>query len=91
MQNTDKLQGINPKNLVLLYGMNDVIAFDSNSSEESSNAFKEKYIELINSIKAVLPKTNIYLISPLPVMDNAVNTNPILTNENLYRFIQRNN
>lgn len=86
LQNTDKLQGINPKNLVLLYGMNDVIAFDSNSSEESSNAFKEKYIELINSIKAVLPKTNIYLISPLPVMDNAVNTNPILTNENLNNF-----
>ena len=86
LQNMDKLQGINPKNLVLLYGMNDVIAFDSNSSEESSNAFKEKYIELINSIKAVLPKTNIYLISPLPVMDNAVNTNPILTNENLNNF-----
>ena len=42
LQNTDKLQDINPKNLVLLYGMNDVIAFDSNSSEESSNAFKEK-------------------------------------------------
>ena len=44
LQNMDKLQGINPKNLVLLYGMNDVIAFDSNSSEESSNEFKEKYI-----------------------------------------------
>lgn len=85
-QNIDKLQGINPKNLVLLYGMNDVIAFDSNSSEESSNAFKEKYIELINSIKAVLPKTNIYLISPLPVMNNAVNTNYRLTNENLNEF-----
>lgn len=85
-QNIDKLQGINPKNLVLLYGMNDVIAFDSNSSEESSNAFKEKYIELINSIKAVLPKINIYLISPLPVMNNAVNTNYRLTNENLNEF-----
>lgn len=36
--------------------MNDVIAFDSNSYKEISNAFKEKYIELINSIKAVLPK-----------------------------------
>ncbi len=85
-QNIDKLQGINPKNLVLLYGMNDVIAFDSNSSQESSNAFKENYIELINSIKAVLPKTNIYLISPLPVMNNAVNTNYRLTNENLNEF-----
>ena len=86
LKNIDKLQGINPKNLVLLYGMNDVIAFDSNSPEESSNAFKEKYIELINSIKAVLPKTNIYLISPLPVMDNAISTNSKLTNENLNNF-----
>ena len=85
-QNIDKLQGINPKNLVLLYGMNDVIAFDSNSSEESSDLFKEKYIELINSIKSVLPNTNIYLISPLPVMSNAVNTNYRLTNENLNEF-----
>ena len=85
-ESIDKLQSINPKNIVLLYGMNDVIAFDSTSSEESSNAFKEKYIELINSIKAVLPKTNIYLISPLPVMDNAVNTNSKLTNENLNKF-----
>ena len=86
LQNIDKLQGINPKNLVLLYGMNDVIEFDSNSSQKSSNAFKEKYIELINSIKTLLPKTNIYLISPLPVMSNAVNTNYRLTNENLNEF-----
>lgn len=86
LQNIDKLQSINPKNLVLLYGMNDVISFAGNSSEENSNAFKEKYIELINSIKAVLPKTNIYLISPLPVMANAVNTNYRLTNKNLNEF-----
>lgn len=86
LQNIDKLQGINPKNLVLLYGMNDVIEFDSDSPQKSSNAFKEKYIELINSIKTLLPKTNIYLISPLPVMGNAVNTNYRLTNENLNEF-----
>ncbi len=86
MQNIDKLQGINPKNLVLLYGMNDVIEFDINLSGQDSNDFKERYIELINSIKAVLPKTNIYLISPLPVMANAVETNYRLTNENLNEF-----
>ena len=86
LQNIDKLQGINPKNLVLLYGMNDVIEFDINLSGQDSNTFKEKYIELINSIKAVLPKTNIYLISPLPVMANAVDTNYRLTNENLNEF-----
>lgn len=86
LQNIDKLQGINPKNLVLLYGMNDVIEFDSNLSSQDSGTFKEKYIELINSIKSVLPRTNIYLISPLPVMDNAVETNYRLTNENLNEF-----
>lgn len=86
MQNIEKLQGINPKNLVLLYGMNDVIEFDSNLSGQDSNTFKEKYIELINSIKEVLPRTNIYLISPLPVMANAVATNYRLTNENLNEF-----
>lgn len=86
MQNIEKLQGINPKNLVLFYGMNDVIEFDSNLSGKDSNAFKEKYIELINSIKEILPRTNIYLISPLPVMANAVDTNYRLTNENLNEF-----
>lgn len=86
MQNIEKLQGINPKNLVLFYGMNDVIEFDSNLSGKDSNAFKEKYIELINSIKEILPLTNIYLISPLPVMANAVDTNYRLTNENLNEF-----
>lgn len=86
MKNIDKLQGINPKNLVLFYGMNDVIEFDINLSGHDSNTFKEKYIELINSIKAVLPKTNIYLISPTPVMDKAVNINYRLTNENLNEF-----
>ena len=86
MKNIDTLQGINPKNLVLLYGMNDVIEFDINLSEQDSNTFKEKYIELVNSIKTVLTKTNIYLISPLPVMANAVDTNYRLTNENLSEF-----
>lgn len=86
MKNIDTLQGINPKNLVLLYGMNDVIEFDINLSGQDSNTFKEKYIELVNSIKTVLPKTNIYLISPLPVMANAVYTNYRLTNENLSEF-----
>ena len=86
MQNIDTLKGINPKNLVLLYGMNDVIEFDINLSGQDSNTFKEKYIELVNSIKTVLPKTNIYLISPLPVMANAVDTNYRLTNDNLSEF-----
>lgn len=87
-ENISKLQGINPKNIVLLYGMNDVIEFDS-SSGKGSNDFKEEYIKLINEIKAVLPNTNIYLISPLPVMESAVNVNDRLTNNNLDEFREK--
>ena len=76
----DTLRNLNPKNVVLLYGMNDVIEFDN------SMKFKEKYIELVNEIKKVLPNTKIYLISPLSVMDKAVNINERLTNSNLDEF-----
>ena len=87
-ESIEKLQNITPKNIVLLYGMNDVIEFD-NSSGKDSNTFKEDYIMLINGIKAVLPNSNIYLISPLPVMDSAVNVNYRLTNENLNEFREK--
>ena len=46
-ESIEKLQNITPKNIVLLYGMNDVIEFD-NSSGKDSNTFKEDYIMLIN-------------------------------------------
>ena len=79
----DTLANLNPKNVVLLYGMNDVIEFDN------SNMFKEKYIEFVNAIKKVLPNTKIYLISPLPVMDKAININDRLTNSNLDKFKEK--
>ena len=79
----DTLTNLNPKNVVLLYGMNDVIEFDN------SMKFKEKYIELVNEIKKVLPNTKIYLISPLSVMDKAVNINKRLTNSNLDEFREK--
>lgn len=87
-ENISKLQGINPKNIALLYGMNDVIEFDSQSGKNSSD-FKAEYINLINEIKAVLPNANIYLISPLPVMESAVNINDRLTNNNLNEFREK--
>lgn len=86
MNNMDKLSNINPKNLVLMYGMNDVIFFDDVIYGDGAKAFKEAYIKFVNAIKASLPKTNIYIISPLPVEDNARNTNSRLTNENLNAF-----
>lgn len=85
----DTLANLNPKNVVLLYGMNDVIEFDNSMPGYNSNMFKEKYIEFVNGIKKVLPNTKIYLISPLPVMDKAVNINERLTNSNLDKFKEK--
>ncbi len=86
MNHIPKLQEIQPKNIVLLYGMNDVILFEETASWNSIDKFKEDYKTLINEIKAKLPNTNIYVQSPLPVNAKATATNARLTNENLTRF-----
>jgi lysophospholipase L1-like esterase len=84
-ENIDKVVSLQPKNLVLLYGMNDVIAFDG-SGPGGPDKFKAHYIEFINDIKTKLPNTNIYIQAPLPVMDRAIETNGRLTNTNLDEF-----
>ena len=56
LKSIDKLQGINPKNLVLLYGMNDVIAFDSNSPKESSMHLKKNTLNLLIQLKQYYQK-----------------------------------
>ncbi|MEG0133434.1 MAG: GDSL-type esterase/lipase family protein [Clostridium sp.] len=80
------LAGIRPKNVVLLYGMNDVIEFDNPSQSRGPKEFKDSYISFINEIKIKLPKTNIYIQAPLPVNDKALKINSRLTNENLTEF-----
>lgn len=80
-KNIDKLTSLQPKNVVMLYGMNDVIEFDG-----SSDQFKSSYIEFVNDIKTKLPNANIYIQAPLPVMEKAKETNARLTNANLDEF-----
>lgn len=80
------LEGIQPKNLVMLYGMNDVILFEETAEWNSIDRFKEDYKALIQEIKNKLPNTNIYVQSPLPVTYKATATNSRLTNENLKIF-----
>lgn len=80
------LQGIQPQNLVLLYGMNDVILYEETAEWNSIDRFKEDYKTLIQEIKKSLPNTSIYVQSPLSVTYKATATNPRLTNENLTRF-----
>lgn len=80
------LKGIQPRNVVLLYGMNDVILFEETAQWNTIDRFKEEYKLLIEELKNSLPNTNIYVQSPLPVTKVATATNPRLTNENLTRF-----
>lgn len=82
----DKIKQINPENVVLFYGMNDVIEFDGLNENLTVDKFRETYVTLMNSIKSELPKVKIYVISPTNVMSNAINTNYRLTNENISEF-----
>lgn len=86
LEHISTLEGIQPKNLVLLYGMNDVILFEETAEWNSIDKFKENYKVLIEDIKSRLPHTTIYIQSPLPVTDKATDTNQRLTNDNLDRF-----
>lgn len=86
MDHIPTLEGIQPQNLVLLYGMNDVILFEETAEWNSIERFKDDYKALIQEIKNRLPNTKIYVQSPLPVTYKATETNPRLTNENLTRF-----
>ncbi|MEG1255848.1 GDSL-type esterase/lipase family protein [Clostridium sp.] len=85
-KNVDTVVALRPKNIVLLYGMNDVIEFDNPDQGRGPKQFKESYVNLINEIKSKLPKANIYIQAPLPVNDKAVTTNNRLTNGNLIEF-----
>lgn len=48
--------------------------------------FVEKYVELINQIKAVQPDADIYVQSILPVSYKAAQTDSVFTNENINAF-----
>ena len=80
-KNIDKLTSLQPKNVVMLYGMNDVIEFTG-----SPDQFKSNYTEFVNEVKTKLPNANIYIQAPLPVMEKAKETNERLTNDNLDEF-----
>lgn len=83
LQEVSKVKDLQPKNIVLLYGMNDIILFDN------SQEYKAKYIEFINSLKGSLPDAKIYIVSPTPIMDKAKSTSEKLTNANVLDYRQK--
>lgn len=74
-EDVKKLKAINPERIIMLFGMNDAGIFAKPSD------FKNKYIELISEIKTELPKTQIYVQSPLPVQSKAANSSNRLTKD----------
>lgn len=79
-QDIQKLKAINPERIIMLFGMNDVEVF-SNKSD-----FKDNYMDLVDEIKSVLPKTDIYIESPLPVCSNGRASSKRLTNDIISQF-----
>lgn len=80
-EDVEKIRIANPDNIIILLGMNDILYFDN------AEAFKKNYKELVSEIKKVTPKANIYIESPLPVVEDiASKVGARLTNENVMKF-----
>lgn len=58
---------LNPQNLFLAYGMNDIVATNGNVSE-----FIKQYESLLDQIKEALPNTKIFVNSIFPVREDVV-------------------
>ena len=59
----DEIKNLKPKQIVILYGANDL-------NTQTPEAFKENYINLVKKIQKVDPGVKIYLQAPLAVNEN---------------------
>lgn len=78
--NIAKLKNLNPQNIFILYGMNDVLIY-----KDDVERFIKDYSELILSIKEELPSTNIYINAILPV------TEAVIEKRSVYSMIEEYN
>ncbi|MDY4560277.1 GDSL-type esterase/lipase family protein [Peptostreptococcus porci] len=78
-----EIKNLKPKEIVVLYGANDINAY-------SPEKYKEEYVKLINEIKKVSPSSTIYLQAPLPVNEaKTVNKDSRINNENVKLLTQK--
>lgn len=71
---------LNPKRTFILFGMNDLEAY------ESPDLFIKDYKSFISDIKTKLPNTEIYIQSILPTADWIGNEEPKLSNDNIDNY-----
>ena len=86
----DTLEVLNPENLFLCYGLNDVMGYYAQPSE-----FIDKYSKILNQVQERLPDVHIYINSILPVQDFALYQNAGFSeigayNEALQNFCSEN-
>lgn len=74
MEYISSVKDINPKNIFILYGMNDLVNFQNNED------FIMSYSNLIENIKKEVSEAHIYVQSVLPIASSAEDTSLNLTN-----------
>lgn len=74
LNEVDKIVALNPKNIYILFGVNDM------GATTSSKWIVEQYTKLIDSIKLKIPDANIYIQSIMPVLPKVEKRAPYITN-----------
>lgn len=79
----NEIKNLKPKQIVILYGANDLNA-------HTPEVFKEHYISLVKEIKKVDPGVKIYLQAPLTVNESVARAkDDRINNENIKSLIQK--
>ena len=79
----NEIKNLKPKQIVILYGANDL-------NTQTPEAFKENYISLVKKIKKLDPGVKVYLQAPLPVNETITRAkDERITNENVKILIQK--
>lgn len=78
----DTIKFENPKNIVMLFGTNDVLCYSN------SDLFKKKYLELVSKLKEELPDTTIYIEASTPIRKDAEREGTNFNNEEIAKFRQ---
>lgn len=73
----DTLVSLNPKNIYVLFGVNDM------GATTSSQWIGNKYTDLVHAIKSKLPNANIYIQSIMPVLPKVETRAPYITNAHI--------
>lgn len=79
----NEIKNLKPKQIVILYGANDL-------NTQTPEAFKENYISLVKKIKKLDPGVKVYLQAPLPVNETITRAkDDRINNENVKILIQK--